>query len=125
MLYGGQYAVHHGTPLVGLGQVGQQQHKLVTTQAGQCVVCAQDLLQPLRHADQQLITHRMAKTVVDGLEVVQVEVAHRQRVPAAPRSLDGLAQPVDQHATVGNAGQWVEIGQPIQLGLVGLDVADV
>ena len=47
----------------------------------------------------------MAEAVVDGLEVVEVEVQHRGRPPAADGPGQGVTEAVEEERAVRQAGQ--------------------
>ena len=74
---------------------------------------------------QHLVTHLVAPGVVDTLEVVQIQKAHRQQFFAALGVGDGHGQPVIQQAPVGQPGQHVIVGDAVQFILMGLELADV
>ena len=57
----------------------------------------------------------MAVVVIDGLEVVQVEVAHRQLGAVAPGTLQLLAQTLTQQGAIGQAGERILVGHLTQL----------
>ena len=47
--------------------------ELISTEAGDCIFLSQAKLQASGHADQELISHRMAQAVVDLFEVVNIQ----------------------------------------------------
>ena len=104
---------------------GQQQHKLVAALARQRVTRPQHRLQAARRLDQQRIARAVAQGVVDVFEVVQVDEHHRQRLVLALGHADGLLEAVGQQQAVGQAGQGVEVGQPVDLLFAFLAVGDV
>ena len=61
----------------------------------------------------------MPEPVVDGFEAIEVEVGHAQQGGAAARLFHGLLQAVCQLHAVGQAGEGVEMGQAVQLLLLG------
>lgn len=63
--------------------------------------------------------------VVDGLETVQVDEGHGQRMPLALATCHGLLQAVGQQHPVGQAGQRVVVRNAFELALVFLDGGDV
>ena len=111
-------AFQHGHAVGVGGQVVHDGHKLVATQARQRVAFAQGLAHAHSQRHQQLVAHRVAACVVDGLEAVQVQEHHRQLfAPAAGLGHD-LHQPVVQQHAVGQAGQGIEMGDALELELV-------
>ncbi len=60
---------------VGPGQVGEQDEELVAALAGDDVLVADDVPDPCRHLDQQVVADGVAEAVVDELEAVQVDEA--------------------------------------------------
>ncbi|KAG5717355.1 hypothetical protein E4T56_gene1811 [Termitomyces sp. T112] len=79
--------------------------------------------QTLGHLTEQLVAHRMAQRVIDLLEPVQIEAMDRDRPMIAARHGQNLAQPVEHHRPVGQAGQRVVKGQMARAGLAGDQVA--
>ena len=67
---------------VGLREVEQDQ-ELVPAVAGEDVLGADAVAEPLRHLPQQLVTGVVAEGLVDRLDPVEVEVEHRE-MPAVP-----------------------------------------
>ena len=63
--------------------------------------------------------------IVDRLEAVEVDHAHRQRLAGAVGVGDRLAQAVVEQAAVGGAGERVEIGDAVELLFLALEPADV
>ena len=61
----------------------------------------------------------MAQCVIDGLEVVEVDVEQRAEMPALCASRQRYLQTIDQEAPVGEVGQAVVVGQ-MQNALRGL-----
>ncbi|CAB4889133.1 unannotated protein [freshwater metagenome] len=68
---------------IGGGQIELQAIKhhdeLITTEATKHVSVTHHRAQPLAHATQQLVTNGVAETVVDHLEIVEVDEQHRNR----------------------------------------------
>src|SRR5664280_987455 len=73
------------------------------------------------HAEEQLVTGRVAERVVDEFEVVQVEAEHGQRAQVAALQLDGVLEPVAEQRPVGEAGERVVEGLMHQFVLAGGD----
>lgn len=78
-----------------------------------------NLAQALRHLDQVLVAHFVAQSVVEVLELVQVEQQQR----AVPVVLAAVGQcrlhALAQQVAIGQAGQRVVVGQPVDGLLVG------
>ena len=77
-------------------QVLAQQHELVAAEARRRVARPQHAAQPLGDRQQELVAGRVARAVVDDLEVVEVEEEHRHerlraRRPGPARGRAGRA----------------------------------
>ena len=96
-------------------QALDQHHEFVTAQARQRVSLAHAALQPFRHLNQQLVPLVMALRVVQGLEVVQVQVQQCRIGARTVRRRHGTRQAVVQQTPVGLPGQRVEVGQLLDL----------
>ena len=109
--------------------LGQDDEEFVAPLPAQGAAFPQDVLQSLDHGAQQLVTGVVAKGVVDGLEVVQVQQQQGHWVDAAGAPLHGrfhrLFQAQAQQVAVGQAGQVVVLGEELQAFLQGLAVRDV
>ena len=77
-------------------------------------------MQAHAHLSQQLVTEVVAERVVDGFEVVQVDVEQRSQTIDLHIGLKRRLQALDQKTTVGQVGQGVVIGQMVNplLGLL-------
>ena len=76
---------------------------------------------PLRQLDKQRVARRMAKVIVDALEVVDVEQGERDR--SAPRQ--GCIEAGVEQGPAGQPGQRIVVDRPAQpfLGMLsGIDV---
>ena len=67
----------------------------------------------------------MSETVVDGLEVVEVQEEHGDRVGAAVASVHGVGEPVEKQGAVGQAGERVVEGLVVELLFEGAAVGDI
>ena len=76
-------------------------------------------------ADQQLIAYLVAMTVVDAFESVQIEETDGAAVSAAFGVQYGLLQTIGEQTAVGDAGQGIVVGDPVQLGLMLLELGDI
>ena len=107
------------------GAVGQNDGELVAAQPRQEVAAVQRARDQLRDLAQQFVARGVAHRVVDLLEAVEVEQQQRRLpavTPALHQHVGDLA--VEQRA-VGEPGERVEIGQPLQLLLGGFAFRDV
>ncbi len=75
-----------------MGELAEQHRELVAPQPGDGVVTPGAGLQPFGHLHQQLVADAVAQTVVDGLEVVEVEEHHRRGGPLLGHPLRHLGQ---------------------------------
>ncbi|HNO87965.1 MAG TPA: hypothetical protein PKI69_06810 [Rhodocyclaceae bacterium] len=83
------------------------------------------LSQAPRHLDEDLVTHGVAPGVVEELEAVQVQVAHRHQGVVPRGAGDGLTQAVGQQDPVGQSGQGVVVGEEADLLFGAYLVGDV
>ena len=60
-----------------VAEVLAEHGELVAAEAGDRLLAAQRVLQPLRHGEDQLVAGRVPEAVVDHLEAVEVEEEHR------------------------------------------------
>ena len=80
-----------------------QQGELVPSEMGQRVSSAQGGGQTPSDGHQQLVPHRVPETVVDGLEVIQVEHHQGERISFGPMSApDSRAEPVAEQRPAWN-----------------------
>ena len=82
-------------------------------------------LQPLADGDEQPVALGVAETIVDGLEVVEVEVQDRRRSAAAARAREGVTEAVPEERSVRQPGQDVVEGLVAELLLERLPLGDV
>jgi hypothetical protein len=121
----------HLPGVLDVDDAGQEGDEFVAAPAGHGVAVAQALLEGLGHGQQQRIAGLVAVGVVDVLEVVEIDEAHRDPILAAAGQLDGLADAVFQQHPVGQAGEGVvqrHVGDvtflQVGLGDVPQDAAD-
>jgi hypothetical protein len=74
----------------------QHHDKFIPTQSGDGIPFAHSILQPMRHLDQQQITHGMAKRVIDRLEVIQVQHQQGPMLAATHAGCHRLLQAIEQ-----------------------------
>jgi hypothetical protein len=73
---------------------------------------AQDVADPARRGGEEFITGLMAKTVVDGLEVVEVEEQHGKTFRRASLAIDGTGEVFDDSPPVGQSGEHIDLRKP-------------
>ncbi len=88
--------------------VGHHHGELVAAEPGHQVLRPQHALDPPRHQLEQPVADVVAEGVVDLLEPVQVQ--QRDREPLDVRTIDRLAEPLQQQLAVGQPGQRVVQG---------------
>ena len=59
------------------------------------------------HGDQQLVADWMSETVVDRLEVVEIQEQHGHRVEATVAPVHGMGEPVEEQGAVRQTGEGV------------------
>jgi hypothetical protein len=74
--------------------------KLVATEPGRHVGLLQAIAEALGHALQKFVTDRMTEGIIDALELVDVDIEHRQLF-ARPDRLQRLFQPLAEQHPVG------------------------
>ena len=74
--------------------------------------------------DEELIADRVPERIVDVLEVVQIDEEHRETLARTARAADLERDAVERHHAVGQPGEDVEVGLPMQLRLLFLDRFD-
>ncbi len=85
----------------------EQDRELVAAEPGRQVPIAQRLDETGRDDPQNRITGIVAKTVVDRLEVVEVDEQQRERRPTATGGTDGRCQRAHEERPVGNTRQCI------------------
>ncbi len=121
----GQQPLRDLQRLAAAGHAVQQHHEFVAAEAADDIGVADRLAQALRHELEQRVAGLVAERVVDGLEAVEVDEQHRDRLAGAGRLQHRLAQPLLRDAAVRQAGQQVVVGEVADLLFRGLAVADV
>ncbi len=103
------------------GRVGHQDHELVAAVAGNHVGRSDVVLDGRRDAVEHAIAVGVTKSIVDRLELVEVQHQHAQRTVAACGASHLLAQSVLQVTVVVDVRHEVHVGRAAQL----LDQADL
>ncbi len=89
--------------------VEQQEHELVATETGHGITGAHAVLQARGDHLQQPVAEFMSQVIVDQLEIVKIDESNDQAVAMQSRVPYGLVHAVQQQATVGQAGERVEL----------------
>ncbi len=92
---------------------------------GQYVVTPQFVRQILGNAHQYRIPRSVAALFIDVFKTVQIQKANGQHAFVAYATAQRLFQAVGQQASVGKTGEWVVVGDAIQLLGMHLVFADV
>ena len=103
------------------GRSSQQQHELVAAVAGEQVPAATRCSSRAAICAQQLVAGRVAERVVDGLEVVEVEVEQRDGGARALGAIDGsLSRRSSRFARFARPGEPVVVGEVGELLLAAM-----
>ena len=97
--------------ILGSVQVLQHHQELIATEPRQGILVAQALAHALGDGTQQFITDRMAETVVDVLEAVQIDEQHAHPLPIAMRPFHGMRQSRLSEQAIGQTGERVIVRQ--------------
>ena len=99
-----------GVGLVRVAQLVQENRELVAAQPGERVALPQAGLQATRHRREQLVTHQVAKTVVDDLEAVEVQIERREWAAARRffELFEAAPEPLHEDRAVAEPGQRIE-----------------
>ena len=85
----------------------------------------QHILQTFSELSQELVATEVPHTVVDVLEVVDIEEQGRKRVLMLLTTLDVLFEQADQMGTVRQVGQWIVKGHALQFFFMSFTYRDV
>ena len=111
---GVQNALEQASQISIIGQVFKQDDKFVATQTGQGVNRAQFLVQSHRECHQQRVTHGMTIGIVDRLEFIQVQQAHRQFGAISLGFFKCPRKTVGQQHPIGQASERIMASLPLQ-----------
>src|SRR5689334_4077139 len=89
---------YHGTGVI--SGLAQDDHELVSAEAGNRIARSQTRAEPRRDLPEKLIADRMAKSIVDHLEAIEIQHHHRDTMTAPPRAGQRLAQTILQQDAV-------------------------
>lgn len=108
-----------------LADVGEQQQELIAPLTHQRVTRADGVGQAVSHLAQQLVSGAVAETVVDRLEVVEVEVHERYREVLAAAAFERVVEQCPQAPSIGQTREGVVVGEVGHLVLGVSALADV
>ena len=111
--------------LLGVADVGLQDHELVAAEPADRVGLAQAGMQALGRRLEQQIAAGQAEGVVDALEAVEVEQQHRGDAVGAPRPRERMVEVVAEQRPIGQPGQRVVPRLVAHLRLGPLQLGDV
>ncbi len=118
--------------MTGIADIGKQNRKLITAdtregilvrEAAHRIVGAQAVLQSLGHPAQQNVAGAMTQSIIDLLESIQIEVEKRAGLFVFDRAFEYAVQLVEQHLSIGQAGQTVIESEAVLIGFGGQTVA--
>src|SRR5262249_42989110 len=95
--------LRHANRLVGAGAF-EQHGELVAAEPGHRVAWTDTHLEPVGDDDQEAIAALVAETVVDDLELIDVEIEHRQIGGLAVGTGEGVTEAVHEEGAVGKTG---------------------
>ena len=101
------------------GELGTHDHELVAADPGDGVARPRCFGEACREAPQQRIAGVVAVDVVDGLEVIEVDVQHTDGRHAARCLGEGARETVEQQCSVGQPRELVMEREVVQLRLIG------
>ena len=105
---GAQGCIHlvgNDAGVCGFGHLGQHHQEFVAAVAADGVGLAHQACQAGRHTLQHCVAGRVAKAVVDLLEIVEIQKQHRHALAVPPCAGNGPLQAVQQHGAVGQLGE--------------------
>ena len=101
--------------ILGAHDAALQDGEFIPAEAGDEILRADRLAQPLRHALQEFVADQMPQRIVDALELVDVDIEDCERAPlAVPEQFLGVAL---EHRPVRQIGQRIVMGEMFDPGL--------
>jgi hypothetical protein len=96
------------------GRIGlrRHHHELIAPQASHQMVGLHELPQPGGEGNEQAIAHRVAVSVIDDLEAIEIDQGQRQRLATQAGGGDATSEEGIKTATVGKFGEGIEQGKP-------------
>ena len=101
--------------VLGALDLGEQDGELVAAHTSHRVTGAHAAAQPRPHGLQELVPGPVSQTVVDLLEMIEVDEQHGERQPVAARMLQRQAEPVVQQGAIRQIRQRVVVGQVLHI----------
>ena len=92
-----------------------QQSEFVTAKSGEGVGRSHVRPQPFGNRLEQPVSDGVSQRIVDILEMIQIEIKHREAALAAARAFDGPGYLGDEYAAIGQTGEEVELRHPLKL----------
>src|SRR5487761_2030596 len=105
-----QYAFVDSFNAVCIANLAQDEYKLIPAKAGNSVGFAHAIQKTLSRLLQQYIALGMTQSVIDLLEVIEIEKHHCKRQRSSMGLFHFLLQAVEKHARIGQAGQVIKVG---------------
>ena len=96
---------------------GEKNDELVTALTTRRIASSDAGQQARGNSLEQLVTGRMPKCVIDGLEAVKVEIEQRELRSHPRRVRHGLVKAIQQQEAIGKAGERIEVRPPMRLRL--------
>ena len=121
----GDDALRQRGGLGGIGDRGLHDHEFIAAHSGDGVGLAHQGAQPVGDDLQQLVAGVMAERVVDGLELIEIEMMDRDRFLAVNPAAQRLFEPLVQQHPVGEVGQRVVVRHVFDLDLGSPLLGDV
>ena len=97
---------------IGIG-TRKDQYEFIATEPGNGILVPDGILQSFSELFEQFVANAVSKGIVDVLEIVQIEEHQGQRLMAPVRQTDGKIASDMQQRPVRQAGQRIEMGQPL------------
>ena len=110
-------ALRQRSRLGGIGDRGLHDDEFVAAHPRDGVGVADQGAQPLGDDLQQLVAGRMAERIVDGLELIEIEVVNRHHLLAMNALAQRLFEPLVQQHAIGEIGQRVVVRHIFDLDL--------
>lgn len=87
-----------------------------TAQARDSVIFPQAFTQTSADFNQQLVTYIVAASVVQRLEMIQIEKNEGAVLRKSPTIGNGQMEPLKKQSAIGQASKRIKVGQPVDLG---------
>ena len=110
-----QEIVRENSGIRRIADVRHQQGEFVAAKSGQRVGRSHIRLQPFGDRLEQPVSDRMSQRIVDILEMIEIEIKHREAALAAARAFDRPGDLGDEDAAIGQSGEDVDLRHPLEL----------